>query len=321
MSTSSSELQRLARLVQAGKRVLIISGSGLSAPSGVPTFRGADDSVWAQYVLEWGTREKFESDPRTWWNTFWLPAHVVTNDGTLDIRHYDPNAAHEALAELAFDNPNVNIITQNIDGLHQRSGVLQANQLIEVHGSHALNKCINPGCRFAYAEAMPAPELSLRRRDSDGRCELEGELPRCEACGKPCMPCSLFFDELYESHAFFQWRKATRWMRAAHAIVFIGTSFAVHVTAEALEEAKARGAAIFDFNIVRNSLPDYEVSHIVGDCEVTLPLLLNATRAARAEATSLMDGLGHQWSEYVSRPGGVQRQRKGQKRRRAGGQT
>ena len=203
----TSELLRLARLIRAGKRVLFVSGSGLSAPSGVPTFRGADGSVWANYVLEWGTRERFEENPREWWNNFWLPAHVVA-DGSLEIRQYDPNEAHEALATLALENPSVCIITQNIDGLHQRSGVLPRDRLIEVHGSHAYLKCVTNGCRFSFAEVMAAKPLALRRRASDdGRCELDGEVPRCEACGRPCLPCSLLFDELYESHAFFEWRK------------------------------------------------------------------------------------------------------------------
>ena len=142
-------------MIQRGLEVVFVTGSGLSAPSGIPTFRGADNSCWANYVLEWGTRAKFEEDPRAWWNEFWLPAHVAVEPHSLEMTQYQPNAAHEAIATLARAHASVRVVTQNIDALHGRSGVPEG-QLVEVHGREGLLKCIRPGCRFATSESTEA---------------------------------------------------------------------------------------------------------------------------------------------------------------------
>ena len=130
LSTLSSLLQ-LARLIRRGESVVFVTGSGLSAPSGIPTFRGKD-GVWAKFVLEWGTRQAFLDNPREWWNQFWIPAHVVAEPGSTRERTYEPSGGHFALSEIvSAAHTNVRVITQNIDGLHARSG-MPADHLIEV---------------------------------------------------------------------------------------------------------------------------------------------------------------------------------------------
>jgi len=172
---SLSSLVRLARMIRRGDHVVFVTGSGLSAPSGIPTFRG-EGGVWARFVLEWGTREArclvitpwgtrlavlgvrmrphssirardatpararshgltgcaphtrqaFLSDPRAWYNKFWIPAHVVAEGGGTRERRYEPSAGHLALTQLASaswpgrrQQTNVRVITQNIDGEHR----------------------------------------------------------------------------------------------------------------------------------------------------------------------------------------------------------
>lgn len=263
--SAPSSLLQLARIIRRGDPVVFVTGSGLSAPSGIPTFRGAE-GVWAKWVLEWGTRAAFLADPRGWYDNFWIPAHVVAEPGSTSERTYEPSAGHFAVAEVAAcRQTNVHVITQNIDGLHQRAG-LPSERLVEVHGRAGLLKCVSPGCRYAAAESIgpaqldlatataeweadakgpdvtPDPALRarvvvhLRLRPAGGgvraTCAVErqaapcdpkatrtvlGALPTCPACGAPALPQALLFDEEYESHSFYQYRKARRWLECAKA--------------------------------------------------------------------------------------------------------
>ena len=110
---------------------------------------------------------------------------------------------------------------------------------VEVHGRAELFKCVTPGCRYAHAESIRGASLHLVAADpasaaSDGpACHaapvppttVVGELPQCPACGAPSLPQALLFDEEYESHSYYQYRKARRWLGDAKAIVFVGASF------------------------------------------------------------------------------------------------
>eukprot|EP00966_Prymnesium_polylepis_P193289 4479923-Prymnesium_polylepis.1 len=124
-------LQHLAELIASGQHVLFITGAGVSAPSGVPTFRGDANSVWANFVLDWGTRHKFQEDAAAWWSQFWIPAHTAFDPETLEHKVFEPNAAHDAVAELADLYPSVRLVTQNVDGLHEAAGMLEV-QMVEV---------------------------------------------------------------------------------------------------------------------------------------------------------------------------------------------
>ncbi|EOD11907.1 transcriptional regulator, Sir2 family [Emiliania huxleyi CCMP1516] len=338
-ATALSLDDTLARIIRRGDPVVFVTGSGLSAPSGIPTFRGAE-GVWAKWVLEWGTRAAFLADPRGWYDNFWIPAHVVAEPGSTSERTYEPSAGHFAVAEVAAcRQTNVHVITQNIDGLHQRAG-LPSERLVEVHGRAGLLKCVSPGCRYAAAESIgpaqldlatataeweadakgpdvtPDPALRarvvvhLRLRPAGGgvraTCAVErqaapcdpkatrtvlGALPTCPACGAPALPQALLFDEEYESHSFYQYRKARRWLDGSggQALVFVGTSFAVGVTEHALlgaprrqPRAAERSLPSFSFNIVPESATQAHeaggelggarqhappMHHIVGCCE------------------------------------------------------
>ena len=109
---SESPLISLAKIIRRGEPVVFVTGSGLSAPSGIPTFRG-ENGVWAKWVLDWGTRDAFLKDPRAWWNKFWLPAHVVAEPGSTIERQYEPSGGHSAMVEIAAARQtNVRVITR-----------------------------------------------------------------------------------------------------------------------------------------------------------------------------------------------------------------
>ncbi|KAL3894956.1 MAG: hypothetical protein SGPRY_013659 [Prymnesium sp.] len=267
----------------SGAEVLIVTGAGLSAPSGVPTFRGEANSLWARFVLEYGTRSRFRADPLAWWNDFWLPAHTAFDPQTLQHKTFHPNPAHHALTSLAGRFPSLRLLTQNVDGLHLASG-LKPEQMVEIHGRASLRKCIRAGCIYERARSIEAEPIALSRSDKGEPCI--SHLPLCPSCGEPCLPQVLLFDEMYDSHDFYEYRKATRWLDAAHAFVFVGTSFAVGITEHALSVAARKGAPVYNFNLVAGDygeqaaeLTGLNIVDIVGDCSVTLPKLVAAVEA------------------------------------------
>ena len=160
-----------------------------------------------------GTREAFLRDPAAWWQGY-------LDRGYESFKGRSPNPAHVAMAELTQGLPAVKVdlgapdyhayhyyvhhlqvVTQNVDGLHD--GV-PSEQLVEVHGRLGLNKCIRDGCRFATRTSIP-----LRGGCVDA--SYVRDPPKCSSCGGYIMPQFLCFDEQYESHDYYQWRKVTEW--------------------------------------------------------------------------------------------------------------
>lgn len=129
-------------------------------------------------------------------------------------------------------------------------------------------------CRYAQHECLPL-------RGSDGVDQsYVTDPPKCPGCGGFTCPQFLFFDEQYESHDFYQWTKVTQWLDTADAFVFVGTSFAVGVTAEALHQAEKRAVPCFQFNVnipaKLRSRPRLNVRHILGESVKTVPAFADA---------------------------------------------
>src|SRR5512143_2317731 len=111
----ATELQSAARLIGAARHVCVLTGAGISAESGIPTFRDALTGLWARFRPEdLATPEAFVRDPRLVWE--WYEARRES------VRKAEPNAGHHALAALAKGVPRLTLVTQNVDGLHQRAG-------------------------------------------------------------------------------------------------------------------------------------------------------------------------------------------------------
>jgi len=133
-------LSELARHIISSKPIVFITGAGLSAASGIQTFRGPD-GLWSEVIWKNATREVFRKNPLNWYNEFWLkhfPPHTYGE-------FYEPNEGHEAIAILAsLPCANIKVITQNIDGLHFRTRQPwdHTTKLIEAHGRLGLYKCI-----------------------------------------------------------------------------------------------------------------------------------------------------------------------------------
>ncbi|GMI33169.1 hypothetical protein TrRE_jg4889 [Triparma retinervis] len=126
-------------MTRSGTITVFITGAGLSAASGIPTFRHSEDAVWSGDVWTSATREVFRRNPISWWNNFWLQSFPLAFQG------YSANAGHEAIAQICNNaKGQVKVLTQNVDGLHQSTDVKWnwEEDLVEAHGRLGLYKCI-----------------------------------------------------------------------------------------------------------------------------------------------------------------------------------
>ena len=209
--------------------LLVVTGAGVSAASGLPLFRGTDPgAIWNRDVTEIGTVRYFERDPVGWWQ--WFLGSFAGLDGAA------PNPAHRALAALedwqTGQGGDFLLVTQNIDTLHEQAG---SRRLIKVHGTADRVRCARTGCRLG------APAGSLPRREADFAAFLaapsRATLPRCPECGALLRAHALLFDEYYDEHADYRYGEVRRAVERMAAALFVGTSFSVGVTELVLREA------------------------------------------------------------------------------------
>ena len=152
-------------------RILVLTGAGVSAESGIPTFRGRD-GYWRNLdPTKLATPEAFERDPRLVWEWY--------RERRQRIRDAQPNAAHEAIARLAQHAEEFLLVTQNVDNLHARAGV-GAEKMVQIHGDIFVTRCSR--CEF-------------KRRDYEYEHEREDVIPRCSECNAVMRPGVVWFGE------------------------------------------------------------------------------------------------------------------------------
>lgn len=215
----------LAADLRSSTSPTFLTGAGISVASGIAPFRGTKDAVWEQDVLEMGTFRMFAKDPVKQWSWY-----LRRFDG---CRSAKPNAAHHAITKLqswkAAEGVSLRVVTQNIDGLHVDAGT---KDVIEVHGQARSVRCSRPRCK----NGAPSGTLSWEESMFTAfRVEPKYEnLPRCPLCGLLLRPHVLWFDETYVEHSSYRFDEATSLFQASDLIVFVGTSFSVGITEQAI---------------------------------------------------------------------------------------
>ncbi|GAM29121.1 hypothetical protein SAMD00019534_122970, partial [Acytostelium subglobosum LB1] len=264
---NKDKLEKLSNELLCGKRVVFVTGAGLSVPSGLAAYRGTKQATWENFIMDWGTRKKFKQNPTNWWNQFWLRTHEKQE--YIDAQ---PNPGHFAISSLV-DLCNVRVITQNIDELHLKSKIPEP-KVIEIHGRIGLYKCIKPGCIYSYDKSIN--DLDINRYAINNTSMKGGDLminaPDCPNCRAPILPQSLLFDEDYNSHSFLRYHDAMNWIDNADVFVFVGTSFSVGITDEIVYQSKQYGKSLYNFNLY----PEEKIKsmvNILGGSEITLPML------------------------------------------------
>jgi NAD-dependent deacetylase len=206
-------------LVAGARRISVLSGAGMSAESGVPTFRDAQTGLWAQFdPMQLASEDGFRADPPTVWRWYAWRRDAVARA--------EPNAGHVALATAAGRFERLCIVTQNVDGLHRRAG---SRDVIEIHGSIAQTICL---ARCGYSQDEPARLPT-------------GEPPRCPKCGDWLRPGVVWFGEVLDAGRLAAAEVAAQ---DCDVMLVVGTSGLVYPAAGLPLTARRAGAAVIVVN-------------------------------------------------------------------------
>ena len=229
--------------IRAARHICVLTGAGVSAESGVPTFRDAQTGLWTKYRPEdLASPNAFHRDPQLVWRWYRWRRELIAK--------VDPNAAHLALAELEKLVSTLTLVTQNVDGLHQRAG--SAN-VIEFHGNIFVNRCFKDGTEVT--------------------CDDSETVPACPHCGSPVRPGVVWFGETIPPAAL---NAALTAASECDLFLSVGTSSLVYPAAGLAGMAQESGAAIAEINPQSTDLAhtfDFAVQAPAG---VALPALVDS---------------------------------------------
>ena len=228
--------------LKQARSIAVLTGAGVSAESGVPTFRG-NGGLWKQRRAEsLATPEAFARDPKLVWEWYDWRRSVLAG--------VKPNPGHYALAQLEQRTPQFTLVTQNVDGLHELAG---SRNVLEVHGSIWTVRC-----------------TTCEREQVDRRTPLPEIPPRCE-CGGLLRPGVVWFGEALPSSI---WRDAEAAARTAEVFLLVGTSAVVYPAAGLAEIAKTSGARVVEINIAETALSSGIDEFLQGASGELLPQLI-----------------------------------------------
>jgi NAD-dependent deacetylase len=249
----------LCHVLRTARHVVALTGAGISAESGIPTFRDATNGLWRRYrPTELATVEAFQRDPRRVWAWYAERRRLAAAAR--------PNAAHLALAEMERYVAEVTIVTQNVDDLHRRAG---SSRILELHGNLFRAKCLEQG--------HPAERWK----------EEEEELPpRCTVCGSPLRPDVVWFGEMLPPQVYHE---ALRAIISCDLLLVIGTSGSVEPAASLPEAALRAGATVTVINpeptplLAAYSAWQPQLYDLRGKAGNVLPALLRATWGGQSQ--------------------------------------
>jgi NAD-dependent deacetylase len=235
-------MQAVRQWLRNASSIAVLTGAGVSAESGVPTFRG-ENGLWKQYRAEdLATPGAFERDPKLVWEWYdWRRSLIA---------QAQPNPGHYALARAEARAPKFTLITQNVDGLHELAG---SRNVLRLHGSIWMLRCLN-----------------CNREREDRRTPLPDLPPRCE-CGGMLRPGVVWFGEMLPADV---WREAEAAARSADLFLVIGTSALVYPAAGLASIAKSSGARVVELNIAKSGLAGAIDEFVQGRSGELLPQLI-----------------------------------------------
>lgn len=214
-------IERAAQLLSSARSAIAVTGAGVSAESGIPTFRG-QGGLWTKYdPVKVSSIDTFLADPAAYWK-------VSKERGAVALKA-KPNPGHLALARLEAAGRLIAIVTQNTDGLHQESG---SNRVIELHGSGRTVQCLECGTREPRADVQARLDIEMP--------------PRCRTCGSTRIkPTVVLFGEPMPQPAI---QEAFELARNADVVLVVGSSLVVYPAAEVPLTAVRSGARMIVVN-------------------------------------------------------------------------
>ncbi len=245
----ADDIDRAAELLRSARRVAVLTGAGVSAESGVPTFR-ASDGLWEGHRIEdVATPFAFRRNPALVWQFY--------NARRANVTTVKPNPGHDALAKLeARWGENFTLVTQNVDGLHRAAG---SRNVLEVHGSLYRTRCT--GC----AEV------------ADRGLEPLGDMPTCPVCSALLRPDIVWFHEPLPEDV---WEAAMLAAHRADVLLVVGTSAVVYPAASLIPIARGDGmdtpvpGMVIEFNRTETEASRLADVGVYGPSGETLPRLV-----------------------------------------------
>lgn len=243
-------------VVRRAEVITVFTGAGMSAESGVATFRDVETGLWERFdPTQIATPQAWASDPGLVWAWYQWRARMVHAAA--------PNPGHHALAHLERTH-SVLIATQNVDDLHERAG---SSTVSHLHGSLFAPRCSN--CDRPYHGVDAQPEQAVH--------ELRVEPPACPTCLSPIRPGVVWFGEQLPDAA---WRSAESAFSFADVVLVVGTSGVVYPAAALPERAAARGIPVIEFNPEPSALSEMATHSIRTPAGIGLPALVDALDSA-----------------------------------------
>ena len=258
--TLIAEVELATKLLKPAQRICILTGAGISAESGIPTFRDKQTGLWENYGVEdLATPDAFIRDPKLVWSWYQWRRQVVADK--------KPNPAHDALAQWQYhaqsSNQQVTLITQNVDDLHEQAG----STVTHLHGNLWCNRCSQ--CERPY------PNQARNSYSGENALSFDETLITCEHCDGYIRPDIVWFGEALPVD---EWQTAENAATNCEVFISIGTSSLVYPAAGLSQLAKQNGAQIIEINPdpTPNTLIDITLAEKAG---IILPLLIQEITA------------------------------------------
>lgn len=241
----------LITALRSAQRITVLSGAGVSAESGIQTFRDSLTGLWKNFDAEkLATAEAFQRDPALVWGWYeWRRMQVLAAQ---------PNVAHMAIAELSRRVPQLSLFTQNVDDLHERAGSLDVQHL---HGSLHHPRCFDCGHPFSLPGGLPE-EFECGRRLSP---------PKCQECGGLVRPGIVWFNELLPERIL---NRAFESSSSSDLLIVVGTSGVVYPANQLPEVASRVGSKVIQINLARSEFDSICTWNVRGSAAKVLPALI-----------------------------------------------
>ena len=256
-----SDLQRAAQMVKQAHSVVVLSGAGVSAESGVPTFRDAQTGLWQRFNPEQlATEEAFRDNPSMVWTWYVWRAMLVNS--------VDPNPGHRAIGawqqHLAARNGSLTVATQNVDDLHERGG---ADDVLHLHGSLHEYRCLDCDTPAAFDPATTG--VTAQQEFSHDSLVPTVTCTHCDL--GVWRPVVVWFGEMLPDEAFGQ---AVSALQQADLVVVVGSSSLVQPAASLPSIGHEAGAALIEINPSVTALSNTADLYIPSTAAVALPKMV-----------------------------------------------
>lgn len=243
----------LIEALRTARRAVVLTGAGISAESGIATFRDGLSGLWARFdAAALANEEAFRRDPELVWGWYeWRRMKAL---------QAQPNPGHLAIAAMSRRLPQLTVVTQNVDDLHERAG---SDGVLHLHGSLHRPRCLDCDRPYALGDATPDEPEGGRRVPP----------PRCPECGGRVRPGVVWFGERLPER---EWRAAQEAALKCDLLLSIGTSSLVHPAADLPRMAAARGARIVQVNPQATCMDGIASWDLKGAAGTVLPALAAA---------------------------------------------